>query len=174
MQPKKQPKKLSISLVMAPAMVALAACGSPATRDGSAGSAPAASAAATDATPKETAMALTSDTTGCPVTDSRNWTAWINRMPGPDARAMLHVTGDVEMPTPGWTFAWREGIADRSAVPSVRIHLEATPPGGMSAQVLTSETVKFEAPALAEAYRRIIVMCGDVQIAEISEIETVY
>ena len=110
------------------------------------------------------------DAGACPVLDSRNWTAWVNAMPGPDASPTLHVTGDVDMPTPGFVFEWREGIADRSATPVQRLTLTATPPDGMVAQVLTTETVRYEGPALVTNYGGVIVMCGGEPLAEITDV----
>ena len=52
--------------------------------------------------------------------DSRNWQATIDRMPGPGAQAMLHITGEIDMPTPGYSVELAQGPADRMMPPGVR------------------------------------------------------
>lgn len=151
-------------MVAGAALVALAACA----QESESTQSPAADGeAATDAEEPATAS---DESSACPVLDSRNWTAWVNAMPGPDAKPTLHVTGDVDMPTPGYAFEWREGMADRSAMPVQRLMLTATPPDGMVAQVLTTETVSYEGPALTTTYGGVIVMCGGEPLAEITDV----
>jgi len=100
-------------------------------------------------------------TNACPIVASRDWTARVE-----DGR--LIVEGEIDTPTPGWTIGWREGAADRSAVPTVRLILEAEPPGGMTAQVITSQTVRYDGPAVAARYRGVLILCGGAPIAEIA------
>ncbi|PQA89039.1 hypothetical protein CW354_03565 [Marinicaulis flavus] len=112
------------------------------------------------------------DNGDCPVIDSRDWKAWVNAMPGPGAETTLIVEGAVDMPTPGYTFSWEAGMADRSAVPAQRLHLTATAPDGMVTQVITTENVRYEGPAIAKEYRAAAVMCGDELLAEITDVVT--
>ena len=65
----------------------------------------------------------------CP-TVSRDWQAWINAMPGPNAQCTLHITGSVDMPTPGYTVELVGGPADRMQPPGLRFRMEVTPPDG--------------------------------------------
>ncbi|MEX6634167.1 hypothetical protein [Hyphococcus lacteus] len=106
----------------------------------------------------------------CPVIASRDWQAWINAMPGPDAVRSLNVTGEIDLPTPGYEIEVIAGAADRSAIPTQRIILKATPPSGMVTQVVTPETVTYSGPVIAQQYRSIMVLCGDQMIAEITDI----
>ncbi|WDI32038.1 hypothetical protein PUV54_02390 [Hyphococcus flavus] len=108
--------------------------------------------------------------TTCPIVDSRGWKAWVNAMPGPDAQRTLIVMGEVDTPTPGYTFEWSVGVADRSAIPMQRLHLTATPPDGMAAQVITTEEVRYDGPAIAEQYRAVVVMCGEELLADITDV----
>ena len=151
--------KTICSLVAASLFAVLAGCDKPAP-------------AADPATPTEEEVAMPESAAACPVLDSRDWTAWVNAMPGPDASATLIVEGVVDMPTPGFTFTWEAGMADRSAIPVQRLHLSAAPPDGMVAQVVTSESVRYEGPAIAKQYRGVTVMCGDAVIAEITDVTT--
>lgn len=116
----------------------------------------------------------TAQTAGCPVAQSRNWTAYVNRMPGPDARPMLNVQGEIDLPTPGYRIELLAGRADRSATPVQQLALELTPPGGIVAQVIQTEMVRFQGPAIASRYRGVTIMCGGKALAEITEVSTVY
>ncbi|WP_428408055.1 hypothetical protein [Hyphococcus sp.] len=144
--------------VVSAALLFVAACG------------PANVAEEETAAPEESEMADGREAMACPVIDSRNWSAWVNAMPGPDAKLTLHVTGEIDLPTPGYDIAWEPGIADRSMTPVQRLMLTATPPEGMAAQVFTTETVKYEGPALVKTYGGVIVLCGGEPLAEITEV----
>lgn len=120
----------------------------------------------------ETEAAEPGEPTTCPILGSRNWKAWVNAEPGDDAEATLVVEGEIDAPTPGYTFSWEPGMADRSAVPMQRLHLTAAPPDGVVAQVITTESVRYEGPAIAQDYRGVAVMCGEELLAEITEVTT--
>ncbi len=109
----------------------------------------------------------------CPVLESTGWTAWINRMPGLEDGPTLHVTGDVVLPTPGYTLELVGGIMDRAMPPGLHLKLVVTPPSEdeMVLQVLTTETVSYEAEALESGYRVIYVECAGTKLAEITDIE---
>lgn len=122
------------------------------------------------ATPPETPPAETAAAPApCAVSESRNWTAHINAMPGPNAQRTLIVAGEVDLPSPGYTLALNEGPADRSAIPMQTLNLVVTPPpeGVMSAQVITPTAVNYSGPAIAEQYRGVRVICEGNQLAEI-------
>ncbi|WP_375207202.1 hypothetical protein [Hyphococcus sp.] len=123
-----------------------------------------------DPMPPETGAPDGDDAMACPVIDSRDWAAWVNAMPGPDAKLTLHVAGEIDLPTPGYDISWQAGMADRSMTPVQRLILNLTPPDGMVAQVITTETVKYEGPALVENYGGVIVMCGGAPLAEITDV----
>lgn len=111
----------------------------------------------------------------CPVLETANWVAYINSMPGPDAVPMLQVIGQVTLPTPGYSFAWREGKMDRSAVPAIHLILDITPPGPneMVMQVLTTETISYKTEALSSGYSKVVIVCNDAPLAEITRIDEV-
>ena len=112
---------------------------------------------------------------GCPVIDSRDWAAWINAMPGPDASPTLHVKGEVDLPTPGYEVTLTLGAADRSMTPVQQVNLSATPPeDGMVTQVVTPYLVDFSSPAIVDTYKGITVLCSGKVLAEIIEIETAH
>lgn len=122
-----------------------------------------------------TAGPVQADTTpkSCPVIDSMDWQAWVNKMPGPDGPT-LHVTGQITLPTPGYEVTLTLGPLDRMAIPTQRIVLEANPPEGMAAQVLDVVDVTFTHPAQARRYGAVVIVCEDTLLAEISPIEDVH
>lgn len=125
-------------------------------------------------TPTEPETSETEPMAECPVIESANWVAYVDRMPGPGATPTLRIRGEVTLPTPGYTFVWREGIADRMMPPAVRFVLTPTPPEGPVIQVLTTEAVTYDGPALASGYRSVFVLCGDQVLAEITDVEDVF
>ena len=107
----------------------------------------------------------------CPVIDSRAWSAWVDAMPpGPPS---LHIKGEVDMPTPGYTASWRVGAADRMMPPGQHMHIDFTAPDGVVTQVVTTMEVAYEGPAAYPAYREIRVHCGDTMLGAITEIPIV-
>lgn len=111
-----------------------------------------------------------SESAACAVTGSRGWDAWINRMPGPGMQPKIHVVGQVDVRTGGYTFDWQEGPLDRSAQPALRLKLVPKAPDGMATQAITTMEVAYEAPALAAGYSRVIISCASTTLAEIAEI----
>ncbi|MEW4448225.1 hypothetical protein [Qipengyuania sp. JC766] len=107
---------------------------------------------------------------GCPAYDSRNWTAWIDRMPGPGSRPTLNISGEVDMPTPGYTVRLVAGPADRAQPPGLRFRLEATASDGMVTQVITPTEVRYREPTPYSRIREIIITCGDGTLATIPDV----
>ena len=106
----------------------------------------------------------------CPVIESRNWHAWIDKAPGPTALAALNITGEVDMPTPGYTIAIEEGPTDRAQPPGQRFRLTATPPDGMVAQVVTPTQVSYSAGTKFLKLREVIIGCGDKVLGRIPDV----
>lgn len=106
----------------------------------------------------------------CPVIESRDWAAWVNAMPGPAATKQLIATGQVVLPTPGYTVTLTAGMADRSATPMQQLILTATPPTGMVTQVLTTVPVRYDGPAISMQYRAVRIMCGGQMLSEITDV----
>lgn len=100
----------------------------------------------------------------CDVLDSRDWEAWINRMPEPGAVATVHVAGKVDMRSGGYTFRWEEGPMDRSAVPVLRLKLIPKAPDGTATTAITTEAVSYQAPVLAAGYSRVVIGCGGMTL----------
>lgn len=113
-------------------------------------------------------------TAGCPVVGDGRWEAWLDAMPGPGSGgATLNISGQVDLPTPGYSLVLEPGPADRAMPPSQRFRLLATPPPGVVTQVITPTAVKYREKATYPAYRSIIILCGDRSLATITDIRTV-
>ncbi len=124
--------------------------------------------------PAEAVPPPTMEFSECPVIASRGWKAWINAMPGPGAVRTLYITGEIDLPTPGFTVTLVPGPADRMMPPGQRFALDAVPPGGMTTQVVTATPVRYGGPATYQTYRSITIGCGGRVLAEIDKIETAY
>jgi len=110
----------------------------------------------------------------CAVLESREWSAWVNKMPGPGAVPTLHVTGKVDVRSGGYTFDWEKGPLDRSATPALRLKLVPKAPDGMATMAITTEEVKYEEALSGITYSRVIVSCGSITLGEITEIMDVF
>lgn len=145
-------------LLLACAVAALGACGQ--------------TNSTTDPVPAPAPVAEAPAASACAVIANRNWTAHINAMPGPNAQRTLIVTGEVDLPTPGYTVSLDLGPADRSAIPVQQLTLNTTAPSGIVAQVVAPTPVRYEGPAIAQQYSAVRIMCGGAQLAEITQIDT--
>lgn len=140
----------------------LAACGEPGTAPAEPTAPPAEDDAivAPESSPAEA---------GCSVLESRDWAAWVNRMPGPDAPT-VHVTGKVDVNTSGYTFEWEQGPLDRSATPTLILKLIPVPPTDMAMQVISTEEVHYTGAVQAAKYGGVLITCGDETLAQIDDV----
>ena len=113
-------------------------------------------------------MAQTIDNSLCPVMETRNWHAWIDRVGEKESR--LNIWGEIDLPTPGYTVEWQPGILDRRQPPAQRINLSPVPPEGMVTQVITPTKVNFTMPTSILEYRLVMIYCGDKLLAEIPDV----
>lgn len=109
----------------------------------------------------------------CPISGSSDWQAWINAMPGPNARPELIVTGKVTAPTAGYHFSWGDPIVMESYPVQVAVELRPHPPAGPAAQVVTSYEVRGEWP-MSPPVGSVTVRCGDMVLASIAPVETAH
>lgn len=110
----------------------------------------------------------------CPISASRDWSAWINRMPGPDARPRLVVSGKVVTPGSGYSVAFDRYLQIRESWPAQAfVTLQVADPDVPSAGVPVTHDVRWEWP-LNQPIGSVIVSCGDKTLAEITRIQTAY
>lgn len=110
----------------------------------------------------------------CTISASRDWTAWINRMPGTGAPVLV-VSGKVTTPMGGYQVAFDQRMQVRKAYPAQAfVTLNVAGPGGAPAtQALVTHDVRWEWP-LREPVGSVVVSCGDKTLAEITRIQTAY
>ena len=109
----------------------------------------------------------------CPVVGSSDWAAWVNAMPGPNARPTLIVTGKVTVPTGGYRFEWRDMRVMESYPVQVAVELEAIPPAGGATEALVTHDVRGEWP-ISPPVGSLTVHCGDRVLARIAPVETAH
>lgn len=110
----------------------------------------------------------------CPISASRDWAAWINAMPGPNARPTLIATGRVVTPTGGFQVALDPDLRIAESHPAQAFAtLRVTPPSGPATQALVTHEVRWEWP-VSQPIGRLVVSCGDKTIADISPLQTAY
>ena len=106
----------------------------------------------------------------CPVLGSRKWEATLKRTGGAASKLTLKVTGEVDLPTPGYTQVWKVGISDRANPPGIQLILSFDPPkDDMVTQVVTINPVVFTSDVAYPRYRYILIRCGDAVLARIAE-----
>jgi hypothetical protein len=107
----------------------------------------------------------------CPITGSSDWSAWVNAMPGPDARPTLIVTGKVTVPTGGYRFAWGDVRVMESQPVQVVTELRPLAPIGGATGALVTHDVRGEWP-MSPPVGSVTVTCGDQTLARIAPVET--
>lgn len=110
----------------------------------------------------------------CAILESRDWEAWINRMPGPDATPKVHVVGKVDVRSGGYTFNWEVGPMDRSMTPALNLKLIPVAPTGMATMAITTEEVQYTGPLAGSSYRSVTITCGGQTLGEITEVTDAY
>lgn len=106
----------------------------------------------------------------CAVLDSRDWQAWIDRMPGPDASPTVHVIGKVDVRSGGYTFNWDVGPMDRSMTPALNLELIPVAPTEPATMAIATEEVHYTGPLAGSSYSRVTITCAGQTLGEITEI----
>ena len=109
----------------------------------------------------------------CGIVGSSDWAAWVNAMPGPNARPTLIVTGKVTVPTGGYRFEWRDMRVMESYPVQVAVDLATIPPAGPATQALVTHDVRGEWP-IDPPVGALTVRCGDMVLVRISPVETAH
>ena len=109
----------------------------------------------------------------CGITGSSDWKAWVNAMPGPNARPTLIVTGKVTVPIGGYRFEWRDMRVMESYPVQVAIELGAIPPAGGATQAVVTHDVRGQWP-IDPPVGSLTVRCGDMVLARIAPVETAH
>ena len=116
----------------------------------------------------DNAISETRDNSVCPVMESRNWQAWIDRVA--EGEPHLNILGEVDLPTPGYKVKVKPGILDRRNPPTQRLSLVFMPPEAIVTQVITPTKVNYTMPTSILEYRSVTIYCGDKLLAEIPNV----
>ena len=109
----------------------------------------------------------------CPIAGSGDWAAWVNAMPGPNARPTLIATGKVTVPTGGYRFAWRDLRVAESYPVQMFAELEVIPPAGAATQAVVTHGVRGQWP-IDPPVGSFTVRCGATILARIAPVETAH
>ncbi len=109
----------------------------------------------------------------CGIIASSDWAAWVNAMPGPNAKPTLIVTGKVTVPTGGYRFEWRDMRVMESYPVQVAVELDAIRPTEGATQALVTREVRGQWP-IDPPVGSLTVHCGDTVLARISPVETAH
>lgn len=122
-------------------------------------------------TTADTSAATESAAGVCRASNSREWAANHDHMPGVGAPpgGTLHVHGKVDFPSMGYTWTLTRDASDDPASGVVHLTLTATPPQ-VGAAVITPTDLRYDAAATAAHYTEITVACGGSTIATITDI----
>lgn len=106
----------------------------------------------------------------CPAYETRNWRAWIEPINNATGRGQLNITGQIDLPSPGYSINLTLGPMDRRHPPSLRINVAAIPPDDAALAVISSEDVSYSVETPVLHYRSIHILCGERQLAELLDV----
>jgi hypothetical protein len=109
----------------------------------------------------------------CPIAGTSDWAAWVNAMPGPNARPTLIITGKVTVPTGGYQIALADMRVMESYPVQVAANLQVIPPLGATTQAVVTHDVRGQWP-ISPPIGSVTVHCGDRVLARIAPVETAY
>ena len=107
----------------------------------------------------------------CPIVSSSDWQAWVNAMPGPNAKPTLIVTGKVEVATGGYRFSWPDLRVMESYPVQIVAELAPIVPTGYVTEAHVTHDVRGEWP-MSPPVGAFTVRCGDKILARISPVPT--
>ncbi|MEO5774802.1 MAG: hypothetical protein ABIQ32_11890 [Sphingomicrobium sp.] len=107
----------------------------------------------------------------CPVSESSDWHAWINAMPGPNATPTLIVTGKAVVSSGGYSVGWGDPLVMESYPVQVSVELRPVRASEMHTQALVTKEVRGEWP-MREPVGSVTITCGPKTLARISPVES--
>ena len=107
-------------------------------------------------------------TADCPLISSNNWQAQLVSV---DGQRQLKLSGDIELPNPGFAVTIEPGIADRSIKPTQHFHLKLDRLDGLHIQVITPMSFEQLNPAIATEYTSIVIHCGEQTLSTITDVK---
>lgn len=108
----------------------------------------------------------------CQIASSRDWRAWVDVSPGPDARPTLFVSGTVVAPTGGYRIEFLPQLQELRSYPvQVIARLLPIPPTGGATQALTTHDVRWQWPLQSGPVGSVTIACGDRTLAQVSPVQ---
>jgi len=117
----------------------------------------------------ESSQVSLKQTADCPLISSKNWSAEL-RQSDDKERLILSISGDIELPNPGYSIVLKPGAATRSLPPSQHFNIQTERLDGFYIQAVTPMTLKHSSDAMANQYHSIIIHCGAQVIATIDDV----
>lgn len=110
----------------------------------------------------------------CPIARSGEWNAWVNMMPGPNARPTLHVTGKVVVPTGGYRIGFDPQLVIRESYPAQAVaRLRVIAPAEMATQAVMTHEVRWEWP-LSQPIGTLEIVCEGETLTTISQVQSAH
>ncbi len=107
-----------------------------------------------------------------PILGSRNWQAVITPATDGSGSNKLVISGELDLPTPGYRVSWIPGPLDRRNPPRQSINLELLRPEGMVMQVVTPTPVVIEISPASPRYREIVIIHQGEPVVSLSDVNS--
>jgi len=104
----------------------------------------------------------------CPLVSDQNWSAQIKT--SNSGESTLYISGDIELPSPGYSVAFEEIPADNNLEPSQHFNLKTETLSGFYIQAVTPMTLQHTTVAIADKYRAIVISCDGKTLATINDV----
>lgn len=101
----------------------------------------------------------------CPIISSTNWSATV--VINNQGESKLSISGDVELPNPGYAVTFERAIVDRQLTPKLHFTIKTERLSGFYIQAITPMSLEHSAPEATTQYRSIVIHCGEQIIATI-------
>lgn len=108
----------------------------------------------------------------CPVLESSDWNAWLNKIPGTES-ASLNISAKVVLPSAGYNISLVNGPLDRRQPPTQRVRLDIVKPVSPSRVSPVTQDLVGKLPAFTKSYHSIMIICGDKVLENITDIQTI-
>lgn len=108
---------------------------------------------------------------GCPLYETRDWTASVKRSVSGDQPYQLQIDGVVDAPDPTYRTTFRLGPLDRRQPPALIVFVDSKPSGDGAIQVIDPQPVSFRWNTALRTFRAIRVVCGERLLVEFSDVE---
>lgn len=107
----------------------------------------------------------------CAILKSGKWHAWLDTYPQEKGSYRLNVVGEVRLPSPSYDLVWIVGPTDSMKPPRLSLFLKTLSQGGISAQVITDVTARYEMTTPIAHYHHLSIVCGNKLLEQIIDVQ---